>query len=391
MGTLRAVIALVFALLFALPLLAEDLAQLRAASERRPQHPTLLYKLGVALAVNGKREEALDALERVAAMGMVYDAANNGDLVALGDDPRFRAIVASFARNAEPIGTATPAFTIPEKGLIPEGLAYDSATGRFFVSSVRTRAIHVAGPAGRTRLFASELPSGVFGMVVDGKRGVLWATTTQLAQKKSALLRIDLRSGRVVETIRVEGAHHFGDVALTDGGEVLVSDGGSPTIFVLRDHALVPFVTGPFVALQGMAAAGNVLYAADYSKGLFAVDLRTRDVHPLRVPRDVSLLGVDGLYVSAPRTLVATQNGTNPNRIVRIRLTADGLGVAGVETLLANVPSLGDPTLGVVAKGAFYFNAAGQWDLFDDPEDAAGKAKDEQTLRPAMVLRVALP
>lgn len=410
MGTFRAVIAL----LVVLPLLAEDVGEsrrryklateayqkkeyaafldhVRAASDLRPQHPTLLYNLGVALALNGRREDALDVLERVASMGMVYDAAKDDDLAPLREDARFRAIVASFERNAKPIGTATTAFTIPEKGLIPEGLAYDSSSGRFFVSSVRRRAIYVIDRAGRAQLFASELPSGVFGMVVDRKRGVLWATTTALTEKKSALLRVDLRSGRVLDTICTDGAHHFGDVALTSGGDVLVSDGESPSIFVRRDNALQPFLTGPFVALQGMAVAGNVLYLADYSKGLFAVDLRTRDVHLMRVPRNVSLLGVDGLYFSAPRTLVATQNGTNPNRILRIRLTADGLDIAAAETLLANVASLGDPTLGVVAKGAFYVNAAGQWDLFADPDDARKNAKDEQKLRPATVLRVTLP
>lgn len=303
-----------------------------------------------------------------------------------------RAVIALVLLAAQqPIGTATVAFTIPEKGLIPEGLAYDAASGRFFVSSVRRRAIWVVDPAGRSQRFTSELPSGVFGMVVDRKRGVLWATTTALAEKKSALLQIDLLGGRVLETIRVEGAHHFGDVALTSGGDVLVSDGASPVIFILRGHVLEPFITGPFVSLQGLAAAGNVLYVADYSKGLYAADLRTRDVHLMRVPREVSLLGVDGLYLSGPRTLVATQNGTNPNRIVRIHLTPDALNVAAVETLLANVAELGDPTLGVVAKGAFYVNAAGQWDLFDDPDDKAGNAKDEQKLRPATVLRIALP
>jgi len=285
------------------------------------------------------------------------------------------------------IAVAAIAFTIPETGLIPEGLAYDASTGRFFVSSVRRHAIYVVDPSGRARLFTSGLPSGVFGMVVDRRRGVLWATTTALAEKKSALLRIDLAGGRLLETIRVDGAHHFGDVALTKDGDVLVSDGASPVIFVLRDHALQPFATGPFVSLQGLAAAGNVLYAADYSKGLFAIDLRTRDVRLMRVPSGSSVRGIDGLYVAAPRTLVGTQNGTNPNRIVRIRLAENGLDVASVETLLANDPILGDPTLGVVAKGAFYVNAAGQWDLFDD----AGNPTDEEKLRPATVLRIELP
>ena len=411
MGPLRAVIfRFIAALLVALPLFAEDVAEsrrlyknaldayqkkdhaaflenVRAASALRPQHPTLLYQLAVALTLNGRGDDALDVLERVAAMGFVYRAAEDEDLASLRGAPRFTAIAGRFAENAKPAGAATLAFTIPEKGLIPEGLAYDATTKRFFVSSVRRHAIYAIDPTGRARRLVRDLPSGVFGMVVDAKRETLWAATSALAEKKSALLRIDLRSGRVVDTIRAEGRHHFGDVTLTRDGRVLVSDGESPVIFELRENALQPFATGPFVSLQGIAAGPGVLYASDYSKGLFAIDLRTRDVHLMSVPPNASLLGVDGIYLAAPRTLVATQNGTNPNRIIRIRLTENGLDVASVETLLANVPALADPTLGVMANGAFYVNAAGQWDLFDDD----GNVKDAEKLRPASVLRIPLP
>jgi hypothetical protein len=138
--------------------------------------------------------------------------------------------------------------------------------------------------------------------------------------------------------------------------------------------------------LQGIAPSGNILYVADYSKGVFAVDRRTRDVHALRVPATASLLGVDGLYAVDQRTLIGTQNGTNPNRIIRIRLAPGGLAVASVETLLASSSLMGDPTLGVVAGNRFFFNANAQWDRFDDD----GKISDPATLSEAVVLSVPL-
>lgn len=48
------------------------LLRIRAASDLRPQHPTLLYYVAGGLALNGRHEEALGVLERIAAMGMVY-------------------------------------------------------------------------------------------------------------------------------------------------------------------------------------------------------------------------------------------------------------------------------------------------------------------------------
>lgn len=370
--------------LFALPLLADNDAvkKAREASDARPQHPTLLYRLAIALEANGQREEAVRVLDRIATMGFVYPVEK--------DFPhaRYAAVAKRFALNAKPIGTAKREFVIDRLGLIPEGMAYDGK--RFFVSSVRTKTIFAGD-----REFATA-PWGVFGMAADPKRGVLWATTTALPQVegfdakdkgKSALLRIDLRDGKILETLPApEGEHHFGDVAVAPDGEVYVSDSNVPVIYRVENGALTELVRGPFRSLQGLAVSGATLFVADYSNGLFAIDRRTRDLRALRVPPSVSLLGIDGLYAVNANTLVATQNGTNPFRILRITLAPGGLAVSSVQTLLANSPLMGDPTLGVVANGRFYFNGNAQWELFGDD----GKISDPLKLSEAVVLSVPL-
>lgn len=356
------------------------LKNIRMASDLRPQHGGLLVQLAGALEANGQREEAVRTLGRVAAMGLVYPIAQNFP------DARYGEVAKRFESNAKPIGTARPERTIERLGLIPEGMAWDGK--RLFVSSVRTKTIFAGDD-----VFATA-PWGVFGMAVDRKRGVLWATTTALPQVegyveadkgKSALLRIDLGSGRILQTLSAaEGEHHFGDVTVSKDGAVYVSDSASPVIYCVEGRRLVPFVRGPFLSLQGLAVAGEKLYAADYSKGLFAIDRRTLDIHSLRVPATATLLGVDGIYAVDARTLVATQNGTFPNRIIRIRLTPGGLAVEAVETLLANAPALGDPTLGVIVGNRFFFNANGQWELFGED----GKISDPLRLSEAVVLSV---
>jgi hypothetical protein len=373
------------------------LEKIRVASDLRPQHPTLLVQLAVALAANGREREAVSVLDRVAAMGFVYvlDDAELKPVLAL---PAFARTAKRFEANARPIGVAKKELTVDRLGLIPEGMAYDARRKRWFISSVRTGTILAATADGKVQNFA-DVPWGVFGMAVDAKRNVLWATTAALPQVedfreedkgKSALLRIDLETGRVLETLPVadEGTHHFGDVAVAADGEVYVSDSGSSVIYRVASSdagaKLESFLHGPFESMQGIAPARNVLYVADYSKGIFAIDLRTRDVHPLRVPPTASLLGVDGLYFINDRTLIGTQNGTNPNRIIRITLAPGGLAVSSVETLLANAPGMGDPTLGVVVGKRFFFNANAQWELFGDD----GKIADPLKLQPAVVLSV---
>ncbi len=368
--------------LFSLPLFAdpEAVKKAREASDARPQHPTLLYRLAQALEANDQREEAVRVLDRIASMGFVYPVGKDFP------DQRYAEVAKRFAVNAKPIGTAKREFAIDRLGLIPEGMAWDGK--RFFVSSVRTSTIFAGD-----KPFATA-PWGVFGMAADRKRGVLWAVTAALPQVegfkaedkgKSALLRIDLRDGKILETIPApEGEHHFGDVAVAPDGEVYVSDSATTVVYRVEDGALQPLVQGPFRSLQGFAVSGGLLYVADYSNGIFAIDRRTGDLHPLRVPSNVSLLGVDGLYAVDPTTLIATQNGTNPFRILRITLAPGGLSVSSVQTLLANSPLMGDPTLGVVANGRFYFNGNAQWDLFDE----AGKISDPLKLSEAVVLSV---
>jgi hypothetical protein len=371
---------------------AKDFAQFleksRASAELRPGHSGLQYNYAAGLALNGRGEEALVVLERVAAMGMVLQPAADDDFAALRDLPRFKAIVEQFGRNGSAIGTATRAFTVEERGIIPEGLASDGRS--FFVGSVRNRVIYRVGGSGPPARFAS-LPFGVFGMAVDPKRNVLWAATSATGQTegmkgdRAAVAKIDLRSGKILKTLDAPaGVHLFGDLTVAPNGDVYVSDSRSPTIFRIRGDVLQPFIeNGPFSSLQGLALRGDTLYAADYSRGIFAIDLRTRDAHTLLTPSDVSLLGVDGIY-AVPGGLVATQNGTNPQRVISIGI--EGLRVISVKPLLSKHPDFDDVTLGAVAGRSFYVNATGQWERFTED----GRVKDESALRNAVVLKVDL-
>lgn len=341
-----------------------DLAKARAESDARPQHPTLLVKLAIALSAEGQQDEAVRVLERVAAMGFVYSL-KEPEL-----DPVRARVAEQFAANARAIGEARQEFVVPGHGMIPEGIAFDGR--RFFVSTVKRKAIFAIDERGRASVLAENLPTGVYGLSFDRKRDALWAAA------ESAVLRIDPHTGRVLQTLKLEGEHAIGDVVAAADGEVYVSDSKGTVVYRVDGDALVPFLTAPFRSLQGLAPAGEKLYIADYSHGIFAADRRTGDLVALTVPANVSLLGGDGLYAADARTLFATQNGTYPNRVLRIRLAAGGLAVESVQTLLANDARMTDPTLGVLARNRFYFNANGQWE-----------EKDPAKLQDALVLSVA--
>lgn len=367
---------------------ATFLSKIAAASALRPQHSGLLYQLAIAQAMNGRHAEATVTLQRVAGMGFVYPAAKESAFAALAELPQ---IIAAFARNAQPVGRPAGAMAFDRLGQLNEGVAFDPSTGRLFLGSVRTRRIFDADG----RVFASGLPYGVFGMTVDAKRRVLWAATSALPQMegftaadegKAALAKVDLLTGRVVATYSPADAvrHLFGDVALAPNGDIYTTNTLSPIIYRLEGDRLQPYVKGPFASLQGLAVApnGKRVYVADYAQGLFAIDLATRDVVRLRVPEAISLLGIDGLYAARADTLVGTQNGTNPARVLRINL--QGLRVTSVDVLAANDPRMTDLTLGALGPDDFYFVANAQWDAWDEN----GAAKPDFKLEPVHVLRV---
>ena len=286
----------------------------------------------------------------------------------------------------------------PVKGLITEGLAWDAGTAsRFFVSSVRRHAVFVVDPDKRISRFV-DLPLGAFGMAVDNKRKVLWVAASSLPQvegftadqsDRAALMEVDLRTGRILRTFPAPaGKHLIGDVTVAANGDVYATDSSTPAIYKLRGETLEAWRSGPpFIALQGLvfSAGDRLLYVADYSKGIYAVDTTTGDTAALTLPADVTLLGVDGIYRARPANCPISMQewyeseSHHPHRpllgwTLRRRVT----------TLAANREPMEDPTLGVMVGDQFYFNGAGQWELFGDD----GKVTDEKALHEGVVMRV---
>jgi sugar lactone lactonase YvrE len=371
---------------------AAFLSHIAAASALRPQHGGLLYQLAVAQAMNGHPDQAVAALERTARLGFAFDPEEEAAFASIRETAAFRHAAAAFQQNRQPVGKPAAALTFQLLGQLDEGIAFDPSSGRTFLSSVRTRRIFDAAGG---RVFAKDLPYGVFGMAVDSKRGALWAATSALPQMdgftgadrgKAAVVKLSLRDGRLLETFTPEDGepHQFGDLALAPNGDVFTTNGDAPIVYRVSGGRIEPFVRGPFDSLQGIAVArdGRTRYVADNARGLFAIDRHTRDLVRLPVPDGVTLLGTDGLYASGTATLIATQNGTNPARVLRIVL--DGLRVVSVDVLAANDPRMTDVTLGVLRGDDFDFIANAQWGAWNDD----GTPRADAKLEPVTVLRV---
>ena len=357
------------------------LSNIKLAAELRPNHPRLIYNLAAAYALNGQSETALTWLNKLASMGLVSSPQKDHDFDALKNEAKFSAIIGSFERNHRPLVRSVKAFSVPEKGLVPESVAYDPQTQTFYLSSVYKRKILSVNKAGEIHDFSTMADGlwSVMGMKVDHARRALWVTTTAHPQMsdfktddsgKSAILKYDLRTNRLVGRFQppdLAKPHWFGDLAISSDGDVYASDSINPAIYVIR-HAtnkIEAFIEdGPFVSPQGLdfTADQKHLFLADYSKGLFVIDVATRQVKSIAA--DFTLLGIDGLY-SYKGSLLAVQNGVNPQRLVRYFVSKHLDRIENFEVLEANNPIFDEITLGVLVEKDFYFIANSQWGAID--------------------------
>ena len=356
----------------------------KKAAELIPDHPSILYNLACVSALAGKKAEALAWLSRVAEMGVILPAEKDADLASIKDTPEFSLILKRFEASKAPVIRSTTGFTIHEKGLITEGLAYDSASETFFVSSVHKRKILAVSKSGEVTTFASEKDGlfSVLGMAVDARRQQLWVASTAFPQminfKKeedgtSAVFKFDLRTKKLLKKYVLSNTgkkHAIGDLTIHSSGDVFASDSVSPAVYVIRagKDEIELFLEDPGLGSpQGLAFSKDEqhLFMADYSSGLFDIDVKTKKIVHLAPIAGATLLGIDGLYYHGG-SLIGVQNGVTPQRVVRVLLNKDFTRAERLEVIEANNPVFLEPTLGVIVRDSFYFIANSQWPLVDE-------------------------
>jgi sugar lactone lactonase YvrE len=384
--------------------LSAFLEHAREAQALRPGHGGVTYTLASAFALTGDTAGALAMLRRFADLGYSADLAADSDFVGLRGSDAYAEVKRSLERNREPIVASMVAFELPERELLTEGIAYDGRDDVFYVGSVRQAKIFRVTRKGSVTEFASG-ESGRWaplGLQVDQKRNALWVATAALPQTvgyspadsgRSAVLRYDLRSGRVTARYEApaDGAPHvIGDLIVSRSGEVYATDSRAPVLYRVpaRGDTLERFVESPLlVSGQGLALAPDqrTLYVADYARGILRVDVRGRSVSLVEAADSVLALGIDGLYFHEGK-LLGIQNGVTPHRVVRFTLGPAGDRLLRVEVLERAHPRYQEPTLGVLVSGELYYVANAQWERFGDD----GRVADPESLKRPVVLRLRL-
>lgn len=361
---------------------AEALNVLR---ELRPHNPNFMHQLVSAYALQDKKQEAFDLMLLMQRQGMAYDWDENPHLDNLRDTRLYEYLNTLMIEAGQHYGEGKVAMTLGGEFAMPEALAHDPQSGRLFVGTVRDGQIltRTGDEAWQPFADSDDLTAlqAVLGLAADAERRHLWVATGMAPQFKrfrqrdfgrTALLKLDLDSGELLGEYRVlpDGKPHLlASIAIADDGTVFVADTESSVIYRLEpgDERPRPMVGNPvFTSLRGIALSGDrkLLYFADYELGIFAADFDTEEAWHVAVPQELNVGGIDGLFWW-DGDLVIIQSGFLPQRVMRLRLGEDGLGVVGVQPLESGHPAFDHPTNGTIVGDQLYYFGASHWPHVD--------------------------
>ncbi len=349
----------------------------------RPYNQDFMVHLVQGHAQTGNLSKAFDIMLRMQQQGLSVDWDELEEVEPLRPHRLYSHLNDLMKEAGQPFGQGEVWSRLDENIVMPEAMALDSNSNRVFVGTVRDGQILVSDDDGDSwNVFASpetvnEL-QGVFDLAVDSDRGYLWVATGRVSHFQgepredgvhSSLLRLKLATGELDKEFPLSsgGARNMlGGLAVAADGTVFASDTMAPLIYRLGsdDDVLAPHFGHPnFTSLRGLALGTDdrLLYIADYELGIFVIDAKGSErAWKLAVPESLNEGGVDGLYYWDGH-LVAIQNSITPQRVLRLELGDDGLGVVAVAPIVAALPEFDTPTFGVMDNEKLYLLAGSHW------------------------------
>lgn len=342
---------------------------------RAPQDTQLHYLLAVLYAQANDAVSSAAQLEALAQKNWTQGI-DLHDFRPIASDARFRPAAAKLRSKHAKASSGSVAATLNEKGVFPEGIAWDPARKQFYLGDAPGRDIIAVQPSGQTKHLkvSGEKPMyAPLGMRLDQNGKTLWVATAALDVMQgftpqmaghSALVAIDLDTAKIIghfETGDAQNPSLFNDVQpLGDGRRAVVTDSARGTLYIasLGKNAMGRMVpSNSFEAPNGIALdpVGERLFISD-SLGISVIGVESSKPRRMTGPGGESYGGVDGLSWWKG-SLVGVQNAVGDLRIWTSPVSGDRLGKV-------KVLSSGDTRLGAVTTIAT--NSQGIWFLADN-------------------------
>lgn len=345
----------------------------------RPYHPAYTYNLASAFALNGKEKEAIATLQKVVLMNATTAFETDDDFKSIANSEGFQQLLTLKKSQEQTISNSTKVVSLSEKELHPEGLEFLSKSNVWLASSIRKRKIvSFDSKTGVCKdWFTDNQLYAVFSMKKDTNEQFLWVATSALPEMerfssdlegKAAVLKIDIKTKKVVQRFEIAGNHVLGDLYVTRNNVVYVSDSNKPILYKIENDVMSEWISLENEAynLQGitMNSDENLLFVADYLKGIAAISLRDNERKWFTFPEGTIGKGIDGLCFYN-HSLIAVQNGVKPIRLVRFHLNEVGTEIISYQIVDQNRAEFNEPALATLVDNKLYFFANSPWQFYD--------------------------
>jgi hypothetical protein len=356
---------------------------MKRISQLRPFAGNIKYEMAAAYAMQDMKTEAYDSLVRLQTTGYAFDLEGDDRLKNLHGTGVWKYLVANFKANEIEFGSGKVAFEIPKGDQLIESIAWDANGSRFLAGAMRTGEIFVAGKDGKLAPFAAADEDngmwGVFDLLADVKRDVLWVASTADSRVKHAkaadfgragVWRFKLSDGSYIGKAILpadQKVHELSSLAINPNGDVFVGDSYTRQIFKLEGDTFRVVVQNPkLTSIRALAASDDnkFLYFADYELGLFGLELDSGRAFDVAVGQHQTLFSIEDIEWYEG-TLIAVQNGFTPRRVMRFNIDATGKRIVRAQALDAAHKAWGLPTRGTMAGDKYYFVSNTQKNQYD--------------------------
>ena len=351
--------------------------KIKEAHEFHPYHQGILYQFGIAAALTNRSDEAIQKLKQAILINADFDLFNP-DVHSLNELDAFKKLLTLQKESQKLILNSDTSFVLKDRILHVEGIDYSISNQTFYLGSIHKRKIIQVTKDLKVSDFCSsgfEGMTSIFGVKVDEKRNLLWACSSPMEEmenydtlSKSYVYKFEMSSGKLLKRYETPANIKnciFGDLLLDEAGTVFISDSKNNLILTItgKSEKIERYLDSKeFWNIQGLALTpdSKFMFIADYIKGIFRLDLITKELKTIVNTLDVSLKGIDGVYFYH-NSLIAIQNGVAPLRCSRYYLNQNLDAISDFKIIDRKHPAYNEPTLGVIVDNLFFYIANSQW------------------------------
>ncbi|MES2761355.1 MAG: hypothetical protein V4677_04070 [Bacteroidota bacterium] len=347
----------------------------------RPSHPTILYNLACAYALNAKSSEAISVLKNMILMNNKVAFETDEDLASLHELTEYKALLKLKTNQLIEVKHSNKIIELSAKELHPEGITYLPKHKLWLSGSIRKHKIvsfNIKTGECDEWLTDGKLLS-VFALKADAKEEFLWVATSAVpemdnySEEKNGIgeiLKIEIKTKQIIRGYGLSGSHVFGDITIAKNGDVFISDSDQPLIYKINPvtDQLEEFINIEKEAfnLQGLTLNEDesALYIADYLKGILKINLKDATQRTwLDFPEGTTRKGIDGL-VFYKNSLIAIHNGIKPIRIIKYDLNKEGTHAIKATVIDHARQEFMEPTLATLIGSELYFIANSPWSCY---------------------------